>query len=268
MFQPMLLIDVTHKKLVRYLNRSTPMGTLSVYQLNPAECMATVAPIKSTNQPKTHGTETSVSHRFLATPLTLDKSSSSGNAQDSETPDMLSMSPSLEATLTELFATGIDANSPAMSINYKLDCTPQREIDKELAVMQSCAAFTALLGIVRCFQTCIRPNRPFPVAVSETLPHILLLIGKLIESVPSFRHQPKLSAVLDSGAGVSLGYLPYFTDLNDKHPELVRQLVPITPENYSEIFVGNIDKDCEAAKCTHFIELFTPSNRFRWICAH
>lgn len=72
------------------------------------------------------------------------------------------------------------------------------------------------------------------------------------------KHLPHLRAVLDSGAGVSLGALLFFKDLNERFPQLVHKFAEINPEVHAEIMVGNIDKHCPAASCTHFIELYTP----------
>ena len=75
-----------------------------------------------------------------------------------------------------------------------------------------------LLSVIHCFQTTPRA-KPYPVAVCEKLPHILFPIGKGNNGAP-WQHQTHLRAVFDSGAGASLGYLPYFQDLHSKFPHL------------------------------------------------
>ena len=114
----------------------------------------------------------------------------------------------------------------------------------------------ACLIYVKCLQSFVK-NKPHPVAVSDKLPHILLPLGKHSADT-HWKHFPHLRAVFDTGAGVSLGYLPFFQDLHEKMPHLVHEFSPINPEIYSEILVGNIDKNCDAASCSHYIELYTP----------
>ena len=114
----------------------------------------------------------------------------------------------------------------------------------------------ACLILVRCYQSFVR-GKPYPVAVSDTLPHILFPLGKYSPDV-HWKHSEHLRAVFDSGAGVSLGYLPFFQDLYEKKPHLVHTFARIDLEVFAEILVGNIDKHCDAASCTHYIELYTP----------
>ena len=126
--------------------------------------------------------------------------------------------------------------------------------------MESARSILCLLSTIHCLQTTPRP-KPYPVAVCEKLPHILFPIGKGDNGVP-WSHQAHLKAVFDSGAGASLGYLPYFQDLYDKFPYLFKEFAAINPELYSQLFVGNIDKDCEASGCTHYAEIHTPFKHF------
>ena len=113
-----------------------------------------------------------------------------------------------------------------------------------------------LLSVIHCFQTTPRA-KPYPVAVCAKLPHILFPIGKGNNGAP-WQHQTHLRAVFDSGAGASLGYLPYFQDLHSKFPHLFSEFCEINPQLHSQLFVGNIDKDCEASNCSHYAEMHTP----------
>ena len=139
--------------------------------------------------------------------------------------------------------------------NQLLDALLQEPTEDSVLNQQHPNAVACLI-LVRCYQSVVRA-KPYPVAVSDTLPHILFPLGKYSPDT-HWRHFPQLRAVFDSGAGVSLGYLPFFTDLHDKHPHLVHKFELIDPTIFSEIFVGNIDKNCDAASCTHYIEIYTP----------
>ena len=118
------------------------------------------------------------------------------------------------------------------------------------------ATAIALFCSVICLQTSVQ-TKPYPIAVSEKLPHIVFPIGKPDSGLP-FKHLPHIRAVFDSGAGLSLGYLPYFQDLHQKFPEFFNECSPIDPDVYQQITVGNIDKECAAATCTYYAEIFAP----------
>ena len=115
----------------------------------------------------------------------------------------------------------------------------------------------AFLNFIYCLQTCVKKNRPFPVAISEKLPHIIFPLGRYGPGL-SWKHSSHISAIYDSAAGVSLGLLEFFEDLARKFPELVHKFAPIDPAFYSKVLVGNIDRHCEASACTHYIQLYTP----------
>ena len=145
---------------------------------------------------------------------------------------------------------------PSMASPFLLDNDAVKQSGSNLHHSNTPPLAQACLGIVQCFQTFPR-QKPHPVAICETLPHIMFPIGR---SSPdrSWKHQHHLRAVFDSGAGVSLGYLPYFQDLYNKYPELVLHFGAIDSAMYTAISVGNIDKFCDATTCTHYIELYTP----------
>lgn len=64
--------------------------------------------------------------------------------------------------------------------------------------------------------------------------------------------------MLDTGAGLNIGFLDFWLDFAKKRPDLVKACAAIDFGNYDKIHVGGINKNALASTCTHFIELYTP----------
>ena len=112
------------------------------------------------------------------------------------------------------------------------------------------------LSAVRAFQTPWR-KKALPVATTEMLPHIRFPIGER-KLGSSWKNNPMIRGLLDTGSGVSIGSLPYFRDIALRYKELVKEFGKLDSEDHDELTVGGIDKQGQGTACTHFIILKTP----------
>jgi hypothetical protein len=97
------------------------------------------------------------------------------------------------------------------------------------------------------------PNRnPSVIAVTERHPYLTLPLGTNEDNPPN------LQGMLDTGAGLNIGYKPYWESFASRYPQYVKAAGPIDPNLYDSISVGGCNKDAKNAECTHFIELFMP----------
>ena len=101
------------------------------------------------------------------------------------------------------------------------------------------------------FRTSVRKN-PSLIAATERHPYISLPIGMDEENPPI------VQGLLDTGAGLNIGYLPFWDSMAKKYPHLVKEFGPIDFSEYDKICVGGVNKDALATTCTHFIELYMP----------
>ena len=99
-------------------------------------------------------------------------------------------------------------------------------------------------------------RKPYAVAVTERLPHMIFPIGPGSQS--SWRHLPTVRGIFDTGSGVTIGYLPYWTCVADKYPHLIEEFCEMDTAVFQELKVGGIQKEGEGALCTHYIVLRTP----------
>ena len=129
--------------------------------------------------------------------------------------------------------------------------TGQRKQDKE-----GRGKAKAMFGWIRALQSSLR-KKPYAVALTERLPHMVFPIGTGFGR-GSWKHAPTVRGVFDTGSGITIGYLPYWESVANRHPELVETFDTMDKDTFEELRVGGIEKEGEGATCTHFIELRTP----------
>jgi hypothetical protein len=69
---------------------------------------------------------------------------------------------------------------------------------------------------------------------------------------------PVVQGLLDTGAGLNIGFYDYWEDFARNFPQYVKAFGPIDFSSYEKIMVGSVNKDAMATTCTHFIELYMP----------
>jgi hypothetical protein len=99
--------------------------------------------------------------------------------------------------------------------------------------------------------------RNFRVSITERLPHIKLPIGKP-DPDGNCKHNPTMSGIFDTGSGLTIGNLSYWTSVKNTYPDLVEDFGEITNDENEQIRVGGIEQEGRGATCTHFIEMKTP----------
>ena len=114
----------------------------------------------------------------------------------------------------------------------------------------------SFLGWIRALQSHLR-KRPYGVPLTERLPHMAFPIGDG-GTGHQWKHAPTVKGVFDTGSGLTIGYLPYWSSVANQYPELVEDFGEMTQEEFEELRVGGIEKEGEGATCTHFIALKTP----------
>ena len=115
---------------------------------------------------------------------------------------------------------------------------------------------SAFLSMIRVFQT-RRTERPIEVATTARLPHIVFPVGTR-QSGQSWESVPKIRALLDTGSGLNIGYLPYWESVATKHPELVKEFQEMEASEQEKLTIGGIDRHGNGTLCTHYIVLRTP----------
>ena len=89
------------------------------------------------------------------------------------------------------------------------------------------------------------------------LPHIKMPIGEKTPGT-SWKNNPTIRGLLDTGSGVSIGSLAYFRDIAHRYKHLVKEFGKLDPVEHEELTVGGIDKKGQGTACSHFIILRTP----------
>jgi hypothetical protein len=95
-------------------------------------------------------------------------------------------------------------------------------------------------------------RNPSLIAATERHPYISLPIGMDEEDAPV------VQGLLDTGAGLNIGFYDYWEDFARNFPQCVKAFGPIDFSAYEKIMVGSVNKDAMATTCTHFIELYMP----------
>ena len=99
--------------------------------------------------------------------------------------------------------------------------------------------------------------RNFRVSITERLPHIKLPIGQP-DPDGNYKHNPTMSGIFDTGSGLTIGNLSYWTSVKNTYPDLVEDFGEMTNDENEQIRVGGIEQEGRGATCTHFIEMKTP----------
>ena len=117
-------------------------------------------------------------------------------------------------------------------------------------------AYCAFLSFIRVHQS--RMEQKFrQIATTEMLPHLLFPIGHRSPG-QSWRTLATIRALLDTGSGLNIGYLPYWLSVFNKYPELVREFGKLSDDERDKLTVNGIDRNGEGTSCTHYIVLKTP----------
>ena len=115
---------------------------------------------------------------------------------------------------------------------------------------------TRQVSVNTIYATIFRSNfsrNPSLIAATERHPFLTIPIG-----LDDEEGGPVIQGLLDTGAGLSIGYYNYWEDFADKFPQHVKTFEPIDFSSFEKICVGGVNCDATATTCTHFIEIYTP----------
>jgi hypothetical protein len=100
-------------------------------------------------------------------------------------------------------------------------------------------------------------KKEYAVSLTERLPHLLFPIG-ILETGETLKHAATVCGIFDTGAGLNIGYLPYWASVYEEYPDLVAEFGKVDEEEFESLEIGGIDRNGKGVHCSHFIVLNTP----------
>jgi hypothetical protein len=179
------------------------------------------------------------------------KDSDSHNTTETETSSTTYPS-SVETSPPQNTKTPICQND---SNTYPKEHPTKHPINKENSNKHKKPRVNSLLTIVKTLKANVS-RKPYAVAVTERLPHMLFPVGPGDQT--RWKHLPTIRGVFDTGSGITIGYLPYWSSVAERYPQLIEQFGEMDNTTYEELKVAGIQRDGEGSLCTHFIVLITP----------
>jgi hypothetical protein len=108
-----------------------------------------------------------------------------------------------------------------------------------------------LLKTVALSATPLNATKRYPFSMTERLPSIKIPIG-------SHEDDMSLLGILDTGAGATLGYLPYHQEVSRRFPQVVMEYTSLKTKDYYEEHIGGVDGNGSAVTVSAAIRYALP----------